>query len=45
MALSPFVTVELLISFYENRLKDHYVIIPPVLQGLRALVRPYILDF
>uniref|UniRef100_A0A674NVD6 MMS19 nucleotide excision repair protein n=1 Tax=Takifugu rubripes TaxID=31033 RepID=A0A674NVD6_TAKRU len=31
--------VEVLISFYENRLKDHHVVIPPVLQGLRALVR------
>uniref|UniRef100_A0AAQ6AA42 MMS19 nucleotide excision repair protein n=1 Tax=Amphiprion ocellaris TaxID=80972 RepID=A0AAQ6AA42_AMPOC len=30
--------VEVLIAFYENRLKDHYVITPPVLQGLRALV-------
>ncbi|XP_049916888.1 MMS19 nucleotide excision repair protein homolog isoform X2 [Epinephelus moara] len=31
--------VEVLIAFYENRLKDHYVIIPPVLQGLRALTK------
>ncbi|XP_028263603.1 MMS19 nucleotide excision repair protein homolog [Parambassis ranga] len=31
--------VELLIAFYENRLKDHYVITPPVLQGLRALTK------
>ncbi|XP_069575460.1 MMS19 nucleotide excision repair protein homolog [Brachyistius frenatus] len=31
--------VEVLISFYENRLKDHYVITPPVLQGLRALTK------
>uniref|UniRef100_A0A3P8TW19 MMS19 nucleotide excision repair protein n=1 Tax=Amphiprion percula TaxID=161767 RepID=A0A3P8TW19_AMPPE len=31
--------VEVLIAFYENRLKDHYVITPPVLQGLRALTR------
>uniref|UniRef100_A0A8C5H1F7 MMS19 nucleotide excision repair protein n=1 Tax=Gouania willdenowi TaxID=441366 RepID=A0A8C5H1F7_GOUWI len=30
--------VEVLIAFYENRLKDHYVIIPAVLQGLKALV-------
>uniref|UniRef100_A0A8D0B1K1 MMS19 nucleotide excision repair protein n=1 Tax=Sander lucioperca TaxID=283035 RepID=A0A8D0B1K1_SANLU len=30
--------VEVLIAFYENRLKDHYVITPPVLQGLGALV-------
>uniref|UniRef100_A0A8C5B099 MMS19 nucleotide excision repair protein n=1 Tax=Gadus morhua TaxID=8049 RepID=A0A8C5B099_GADMO len=30
--------VEVLIAFYENRLKDHYVIIPFVLQGLKALV-------
>uniref|UniRef100_A0A8D0AVG7 MMS19 nucleotide excision repair protein n=1 Tax=Sander lucioperca TaxID=283035 RepID=A0A8D0AVG7_SANLU len=29
---------EVLIAFYENRLKDHYVITPPVLQGLGALV-------
>ncbi|XP_068438779.1 MMS19 nucleotide excision repair protein homolog [Clinocottus analis] len=31
--------VEVLIVFFENRLKDHYVIIPPVLQGLRALTK------
>uniref|UniRef100_A0A671TVJ1 MMS19 nucleotide excision repair protein n=1 Tax=Sparus aurata TaxID=8175 RepID=A0A671TVJ1_SPAAU len=31
--------VEVLIAFYENRLKDHYVITPPVLQGLRALTK------
>ncbi|TNN04148.1 hypothetical protein fugu_001177 [Takifugu bimaculatus] len=31
--------VEVLISFYENRLKDHHVVIPPVLQGLRALTK------
>ncbi|XP_042363392.1 MMS19 nucleotide excision repair protein homolog [Plectropomus leopardus] len=31
--------VEVLLAFYENRLKDHYVIIPPVLQGLRALTK------
>ncbi|NXG65585.1 MMS19 protein, partial [Hemiprocne comata] len=26
-----------LILFYENRLQDHHLVIPPVLQGLRAL--------
>ncbi|KAM5244174.1 MMS19 nucleotide excision repair protein homolog isoform 3-T3 [Hipposideros larvatus] len=26
-----------LILFYENRLKDHHLVIPPVLQGLKAL--------
>nr|XP_020471545.1 MMS19 nucleotide excision repair protein homolog [Monopterus albus]XP_020471546.1 MMS19 nucleotide excision repair protein homolog [Monopterus albus] len=31
--------VEVLICFYENRLKDHYVVIPPLLQGLRALTK------
>ncbi|KAI3364757.1 hypothetical protein L3Q82_000968 [Scortum barcoo] len=31
--------VEVLIAFYENRLKDHYVITPPVLQGLKALTK------
>ncbi|XP_075949262.1 MMS19 nucleotide excision repair protein homolog [Anarhichas minor] len=31
--------VEVLIAFYEDRLKDHYVITPPVLQGLRALTK------
>uniref|UniRef100_A0A8D0AX53 MMS19 nucleotide excision repair protein n=1 Tax=Sander lucioperca TaxID=283035 RepID=A0A8D0AX53_SANLU len=31
--------VEVLIAFYENRLKDHYVITPPVLQGLGALTK------
>uniref|UniRef100_A0AAQ6IF49 MMS19 nucleotide excision repair protein n=1 Tax=Anabas testudineus TaxID=64144 RepID=A0AAQ6IF49_ANATE len=31
--------VEVLIAFYENRLKDHYVVTPPVLQGLKALTR------
>uniref|UniRef100_A0A4W6FD38 MMS19 nucleotide excision repair protein n=1 Tax=Lates calcarifer TaxID=8187 RepID=A0A4W6FD38_LATCA len=30
---------EVLIAFYENRLKDHYIITPPVLQGLRALTK------
>lgn len=44
VACCPFVTVEVLMSFYQNRLKDHYVVIPPVLQGLRALVRLYLLD-
>ncbi|XP_040217149.1 MMS19 nucleotide excision repair protein homolog [Rana temporaria] len=29
--------VEVLIVFYENRLKDHHLIIPHVLQGLKAL--------
>ncbi|KAM5141580.1 MMS19 nucleotide excision repair protein homolog [Mantella aurantiaca] len=29
--------VEVLVVFYENRLKDHHVIIPHVLQGLKAL--------
>lgn len=33
-----FFAVEVLIAFYENRLKDHYVVTPPVLQGLKALV-------
>ncbi|KAM9426787.1 MMS19 nucleotide excision repair protein homolog isoform 2-T2 [Pholidichthys leucotaenia] len=31
--------VEVLIAFYENRLKDHYVVTPPVLKGLRALTK------
>ncbi|XP_061764988.1 MMS19 nucleotide excision repair protein homolog isoform X2 [Nerophis ophidion] len=31
--------VEVLIAFYENRLKDHYVITPPVLQGLKTLTK------
>ncbi|XP_056102057.1 MMS19 nucleotide excision repair protein homolog isoform X2 [Rhinichthys klamathensis goyatoka] len=31
--------VEVLIAFYENRLKDHYVITPHVLQGLKALTK------
>ncbi|KAL3051100.1 MMS19 nucleotide excision repair protein homolog isoform X2 [Trematomus bernacchii] len=31
--------VEVLLVFYENRLKDHHVITPPVLQGLRALTK------
>uniref|UniRef100_A0A3Q2C8W6 MMS19 nucleotide excision repair protein n=1 Tax=Cyprinodon variegatus TaxID=28743 RepID=A0A3Q2C8W6_CYPVA len=30
---------ELLLAFYENRLKDHYVITPPVLRGLQALTK------
>uniref|UniRef100_A0A8C6TBK8 MMS19 nucleotide excision repair protein n=1 Tax=Neogobius melanostomus TaxID=47308 RepID=A0A8C6TBK8_9GOBI len=35
--------VEVLIAFYENRLKDHYVITPPVLQGLKALTKSSVL--
>ncbi|MED6256867.1 mms19 nucleotide excision repair [Ataeniobius toweri] len=31
--------VELLLTFYENRLKDHYVITPPVLRGLQVLTK------
>ncbi|KAG7492628.1 hypothetical protein MATL_G00016300 [Megalops atlanticus] len=31
--------VEVLIAFYENRLKDHYVITPHVLQGIKALTK------
>ncbi|XP_051928089.1 MMS19 nucleotide excision repair protein homolog isoform X1 [Hippocampus zosterae] len=31
--------VEVLLSFYENRLKDHYVTTPPVLQGLGTLIQ------
>lgn len=31
--------VEVLIAFYENRLKDHYVITPHVLRGLKALAK------
>lgn len=27
-----------LVLFYENRLQDHHLVIPSVLQGLRALV-------
>ncbi len=38
MAMFVLFAVEVLISFYENRLKDHYVITPHVLQGLKALV-------
>ena len=30
-----------LILFYENRLKDHHLVVPSVLQGLRALVSPF----
>lgn len=37
--------MKVLITFYENRLKDHYVVTPPVLQGLRALVSLCMLDF
>jgi len=33
-----FLTVLHLVLFYENRLQDHHVVIPSVLQGLRALV-------
>uniref|UniRef100_A0A3Q2TH67 MMS19 nucleotide excision repair protein n=1 Tax=Fundulus heteroclitus TaxID=8078 RepID=A0A3Q2TH67_FUNHE len=35
--------VELLLAFYENRLKDHYVITPPVLRGLQALTKSRLL--
>ncbi|XP_072311811.1 MMS19 nucleotide excision repair protein homolog [Eucyclogobius newberryi] len=35
--------VEVLIAFYENRLKDHYVVTPPVLQGLKALTKSAVL--
>ncbi|CDQ93523.1 unnamed protein product, partial [Oncorhynchus mykiss] len=31
--------VKVLIVFYENRLKDHYVITPHVIQGLKALTK------
>ncbi|XP_028975965.2 MMS19 nucleotide excision repair protein homolog [Esox lucius] len=31
--------VVVLLAFYENRLKDHYVITPHVLQGLKALTK------
>uniref|UniRef100_A0A8C6P3L3 MMS19 nucleotide excision repair protein n=1 Tax=Nothobranchius furzeri TaxID=105023 RepID=A0A8C6P3L3_NOTFU len=31
--------VEVLIAFYENRLKDHHVVTPPVLRGLQALTK------
>ncbi|KAG9346126.1 hypothetical protein JZ751_007944 [Albula glossodonta] len=31
--------VEVLITFYENRLKDHYAITPHVLQGINALTK------
>ncbi|KAM3860026.1 MMS19 nucleotide excision repair protein homolog [Diretmus argenteus] len=31
--------VDVLLAFYENRLKDNYVITPYVLQGLRALTK------
>ncbi|XP_072559603.1 MMS19 nucleotide excision repair protein homolog [Paramormyrops kingsleyae] len=31
--------VEVLVVFYENRLKDHYVILPHVLQGIKALTK------
>ncbi|KAF7650556.1 hypothetical protein LDENG_00123550 [Lucifuga dentata] len=35
--------VEVLIAFFENRLKDHYVITPPVLQGLSVLTKSKVL--
>ncbi|XP_026172055.1 MMS19 nucleotide excision repair protein homolog isoform X2 [Mastacembelus armatus] len=35
--------VEVLIAFYENRLKDHFVITPHVLNGLRALTKSTVL--
>ncbi|CAL8284658.1 unnamed protein product [Merluccius merluccius] len=35
--------VEVLIAFYENRLKDHYVTTPVVLQGLNALTKSSLL--
>ncbi|KAJ3608040.1 hypothetical protein NHX12_025090, partial [Muraenolepis orangiensis] len=35
--------VEVLVAFYENRLKDHHVIIPVVLQGLKALTKSSLL--
>lgn len=35
--------VEVILAFYENRLKDHYVITPYVLQGLKALTRSTVL--
>lgn len=38
VCLFVLLAVEVLLAFYENRLKDHYVIIPHVLQGLKALV-------
>ena len=31
-------SVDVLLAFYENRLKDHYVITPHVLKGMKALV-------
>ncbi|XP_026860835.2 MMS19 nucleotide excision repair protein homolog [Electrophorus electricus] len=31
--------VEVLVAFYENRLKDHYAITPHVLHGLKALAK------
>uniref|UniRef100_A0A3Q3VTJ6 MMS19 nucleotide excision repair protein n=1 Tax=Mola mola TaxID=94237 RepID=A0A3Q3VTJ6_MOLML len=31
--------VDVLLAFFENRLKDHYVVTPPVLHGLRALTK------
>ncbi|XP_037610293.1 MMS19 nucleotide excision repair protein homolog isoform X1 [Sebastes umbrosus] len=38
-ACLPVSPVEVLLAFYENRLKDHHVITPPVLRGLRALAK------
>ncbi|KAJ7987643.1 hypothetical protein DPEC_G00328610 [Dallia pectoralis] len=35
--------VEVLLAFYEQRLKDHYVITPHVLQGLKALTKCLVL--
>ncbi|XP_072523685.1 MMS19 nucleotide excision repair protein homolog isoform X1 [Salminus brasiliensis] len=35
--------VEVLIAFYENRLKDHYAITPHVLRGLKALAKSTVL--
>ncbi|XP_028813706.1 MMS19 nucleotide excision repair protein homolog [Denticeps clupeoides] len=35
--------VEVLVTFYENRLKDHYVIMPHVLEGLKALTKCLVL--
>uniref|UniRef100_A0AAR2IV57 MMS19 nucleotide excision repair protein n=1 Tax=Pygocentrus nattereri TaxID=42514 RepID=A0AAR2IV57_PYGNA len=35
--------VEVLIAFYENRLKDHYAITPHVLRGLKALAKSSVL--
>lgn len=40
-----FSTVEVLIAFYENRLKDHYVVTPPILKGLKELVSRSLITF